>query len=165
MQISPKSVPWYRQPLVWMLIAIPLSAVLGGISMIYLAVTTDDGLVKDDYYKYGKQINLVLERDIKAKQLGLNGQLMLNPETGTILVTLNSNANELPATVSLAMLHATRSGNDKDIELVSTPGKGYHGLVTNLVPGKWYLHLGTPEWRLSAELQHPGQTSVEFTPR
>jgi len=163
MQNSSK--PWHKHPLVWMLIAIPLSAVLGGISMIYLAVTTNDGLVKDDYYKYGKQINLVLERDIEAKRLGLTAKLELNPDTGAVLVTLNANANELPASLSFSMLHATRSGHDKDIKLVRTPGQGYHGLISSLIPGKWYLELGTKEWRLSTELQHPGQTNIAFTPK
>lgn len=156
-------VSWYRQPLVWMLIAIPLSAVLGGISMIYLAVTTDDGLVKDDYYQYGKQINLVLERDLEAKRIGITGQFDFVPETGVVLVQLTTNTGKLPSTISLELLHATRSGQDQKADLTLTPEKGYHGLITKLVPGRWYVQLTTPTWRLTGELQYPGQTKVKFT--
>jgi len=42
---------WKREPLVWMLIAIPLSAVIMGVVMITLAIQSFSGLVVDDYYK------------------------------------------------------------------------------------------------------------------
>ena len=153
---------WYKQPLVWMLIVIPLSAVLGGISMIYLAITTDDGLVKDDYYKYGKQINLVLERDIEAKRIGLIGKFDFQPSTGVVSVQLTSKTGKLPPIVSLELLHATRAGQDQKTDLVLTADKGYHGLIKTLAPGRWYVQLTTSEWRLNGELQHPGQTKLEF---
>lgn len=157
------SIKWYRQPLVWMLIAIPLSAVLGGISMIYLAITTDDGLVNDDYYRYGKQINLVLERDIEARRLGLHAQLDFNPQTGTVAVHLDGDKTALPANITLSLLHATRANHDQHIKLVLTPNQNYHGLIEQLIPGKWYVQLHTQQWRLSSKLQYPGQTRLDLT--
>jgi len=165
MDNTDKKIAWYKQPLVWMLIAIPSSAILGGISMIYLAVTTDDGLVKDDYYRYGKQINLVLERDIEAKRLGLEAKLVLNPETSTVLVTFSKTKNELPNSISLVMQHATRTGHDKDTTLVRTAKGDYYGAITDLIPGKWYTQLSTPTWRLSTELKSPSQTTANFLPK
>ena len=158
-----QKVAWYKQPLVLMIIAIPLSAVLGGISMIYLAITTDDGLVKDDYYKYGKQINLVLGRDIEAKRIGLTGHFDLEPKTGTVLVKLATTKSLLPASISLELQHATRAGHDQSIELVLTPDNNYHGLIKELIPGRWYVQLTTPLWRLTGELKQPGQTTIKFT--
>ena len=58
--------PWYREPWVWLMIALPASAVVGGIITIYLAVSTSDGLVVDDYYKRGKAINLDLRLVVRA---------------------------------------------------------------------------------------------------
>ena len=145
-----------------MLIAIPLSAVLGGISMIYLAITTDDGLVKDDYYKYGKQINLVLERDLEARRIGLTGKFDFQPATGVVSVNLSTKIGKLPATISLELLHATRAGQDQKTELVLTANNEYHGLIKTLAPGRWYVQLTTSQWRLNGELQHPGQTKLEF---
>ncbi len=68
-----QSIPdnWKREPLVWMLIAIPFSAVIMGVVMITLAIQSWSGLVVDDYYKKGKQINRVLARDKFAYELGL----------------------------------------------------------------------------------------------
>ena len=45
---------WKREPLVWMLIAIPFSAVVMGVVMITLAIQSSSGLVVDDYYKKGQ---------------------------------------------------------------------------------------------------------------
>ncbi len=165
MNNSTASAAWYRQPLVWMLILIPLSAVLGGISMIYLAITTDDGLVNDDYYRYGKQINLVLERDINAKQLGLKASFEFSVENGTVSVKLDGNRIKLPDTISLSLLHATRANHDQHIKLTLTPDKNYHGLINKLIPGKWYVQLHTEQWRLSSELLYPDQNKLTFTPR
>jgi len=155
--------PWYRQPLVWMLIVIPLSAVLGGISMIYLAVTTDDGLVDDDYYRLGKEINLSLERDLEAKRLGLQAQFNIDTDKGIVLLTLNNNTQA--STLKLSLLHATRANHDQHIDLTLTPGGQHHGLVEKLIPGKWYVQLHTQEWRLSGELQSPNQNSLVLMPK
>ena len=53
MTSQPDKKPWHRQPWVWLLIALPMTAVIGGMVTIYIAVTTSDGLVVDDYYKRG----------------------------------------------------------------------------------------------------------------
>ena len=54
---SPGPSPWYREPLVWMVVAIPAAAVIAGAVMLVLANATWDGLVADDYYERGMQIN------------------------------------------------------------------------------------------------------------
>ena len=47
--------PWQREPMVWMLIAIPASSVLVGMVMLWLAIASYDGLVVDDYHQQGKK--------------------------------------------------------------------------------------------------------------
>ena len=69
---------WMREPLVWLLIAIPSSAVIMGVVMITLALQSWSGLVVDDYYRKGKQINRVLARDRLAYELGLAAGLRLD---------------------------------------------------------------------------------------
>ena len=63
--------PWYKQFWPWFLITFPAIAVIAGIITIILAVKSDDGLVKDDYYKAGLAINQTLERTQKAKELNM----------------------------------------------------------------------------------------------
>lgn len=39
--------PWYRNPWVWLIIAIPFLTVIGGLFTIYLAISRPDYLVDD----------------------------------------------------------------------------------------------------------------------
>ena len=64
--------PWYRQFWPWFIIALPASAVIAGLTTVYIAFDEPDGLVVDDYYKEGLAINQTLARDQRAAQLGLS---------------------------------------------------------------------------------------------
>jgi len=156
------STPWYRMPLVWMLVVPPLTAVIGGIITIYLAIESSDGLVKDDYYKYGKQINLVLERDKAATRLGLSGKFLIHKDSSSIVLEMNTTKTQLPDGLQLSLLHATRAGNDVTVELSATPDGNYHGLIPSLAPGHWHAHLVTEEWRLTGDFYYPEQTLVKL---
>ena len=80
---SSRPLPWYREPLVWMVLAIPATAVLGGVVMLVLANATWDGLVADDYYRRGMQINRSLARDAEAARLGLRAPAPLDRQRGS----------------------------------------------------------------------------------
>ena len=43
--------PWYRNPWVWLIIAIPALTVIGGLFTIYLAISRPDYLVDDTSIK------------------------------------------------------------------------------------------------------------------
>ena len=68
---------WYREPLVWMVIAIPASSVVFGIFMLVVSIQSYDGLLVDDYYKRGMEINRVLDRDRAAARHGMSAQVRL----------------------------------------------------------------------------------------
>lgn len=155
--------PWYRTPYVWLLIGIPSSAVVMGGFLLYFAIISYDGLVKDDYYKQGKEINLVIKRDQAATELGLYGELLLEQTDGTVHLTLNSHKQtHLPDKIELAMLHATRAGFDREMTLQRTPHGDYFAILPALQPGRWHAQVGTPEWRLTGSLKLPGDSSVLF---
>lgn len=155
--------PWYRTPYVWMLIGIPFSAVIMGGFLLYFAITTDDGLVKDDYYKQGKEINLVIRRDRAATELGLYGKLHLEQTEATVKLTLASHKKTtLPDSLELAMLHATRAGFDREMTLQRTPNGDYFAILPSLEPGRWHAQISTAEWRLTGSLKLPGDNSVVF---
>ncbi|MDM8569753.1 FixH family protein [Thiotrichales bacterium HSG1] len=108
--------PWYREPFVWLIILFPASAVIGGMITISLAINSDDGLVVDDYYKQGLEINLVLKRDKAAVKHGL--QATLNFTNQLIQIQLNKNAEyQLPNQIVIHLSHHTRSGFDQELFL------------------------------------------------
>ena len=158
--------PWYRHKLVWMLIAIPLSAVLFGILMLTLAIQSDDGLVDDDYYKHGKEINRVLKRDQAATLYGLHAEATLDVERHALRVQLASQTlPRPPAALEVKFLHATRAGNDALIRIEHVGDGVYHATLPKLAPGHWHIQLGADNWRLTGDFQYPADHRVTLDAR
>lgn len=158
---------WYRQPLVWMLIVIPGSAVVAGFYTLYLAIVSFDGMVVDDYYKQGKEINLVLERDQKAGTLGLSADARLDRNEKLVKLVLASTSKqfEFPSRLKLSFLHSTRAGNDQQIALVMESHGHYRGVLPELVPGRWDVLLEDSQWRLVGNLpKATDQAPVQLKP-
>ena len=58
--------PWYRQIWPWLLMLGPGIVVIAGFITLWLAITSFDGLVADDYYKKGLGVNQDLSRRERA---------------------------------------------------------------------------------------------------
>jgi len=156
--------PWYREPWVWLLIALPMTAVVGGMITIYIAVTTSDGLVEDDYYKRGMAINRDLARDRAAADHRLQAHLDVDLNYRRVVLTLRSQDYDLPDTVSLAFLHPTQAGHDQTVVLQKVDVDRYSGTVSGLLHGNWYVQLSADDWRLSGALQLPQAATVVVLP-
>ena len=74
--LNEKIDPWYRHRWPWLLMAGPFIVVIAGLFTAYLAATSNDGLVDDDYYKQGLSVNKLTARDQEASRLGLQAELM-----------------------------------------------------------------------------------------
>lgn len=70
----PGAAPWWRFPLVWMVIAGPAAVVVAGIATVWIAVLTPDPVVAEDYYRRGMQINQTLAEQRKALLPALQGR-------------------------------------------------------------------------------------------
>ena len=146
--------PWYREPFVWLVILFPASAVIGGMITISLAISSDDGLVVDDYYKQGLEINLVLKRDKAAIKHGL--QANLNFENDFIQVRLNKHVDyDLPKQIDLYFSHHTRPGFDKELILDKVADNIYQSKAPELILGKWSIQISADDWRLLQSIQIP----------
>lgn len=142
--------PWYQEPFVWLLIAFPAAAVIGGFITLYLAISSNDGLVVDDYYKQGLAINRTLARDQAATRYGLNATVQFNTNNSWLFVTLNATQADyqLPQQIQLDFFHHTRSGFDHALILKRLSGNTYQGQLPELVVGEWYVQLTADDWRL-----------------
>ena len=144
---------WYREPMVWMVIMIPFSAVIMGGVLLTLAVLSDDGLVTDDYYRKGLQINRPLERDALAASYEIAGEIVLGAPGAAVEVSLAGNARfQAPEIVHLRFFHATRSGLDRDLRLRRVTAGRYIASGPRLEPGAWQVQLDADGWRLNARL-------------
>lgn len=142
--------------MVWMLIAIPLASVIMGAVMITLAFNNNDGLVVDDYYKQGLEINRTLERDFRASELELAAEIEFQPTDNRVSLSLSGAPGfEAPAEISLGFYHATRKGEDKVLSLRRDTTGVYSAPMPALSDGRWYVSAETGEWRLTRAVYFP----------
>jgi hypothetical protein len=155
---------WKREPLVWMIIAIPLSAVIMGVVMITLAIQSSSGLVVDDYYKKGKQINRVLARDKFAYELGLVAGFKIEAD-GSIEIRFAPEVQIIPGDkIVLELIHATMPGLDQKLIMQKLETHLLTGEISLPGKGRWNLYLQTGDWRLTGSLQYPRQTKADLLP-
>lgn len=139
-----------------MVLAIPAAAVIAGAVMLVLANATWEGLVADDYYQRGMQINRSLARDAEAARLGLAATLSF-PGPGVVEARLTGMDDFAAAPdgdrLDLRFARAARAGEDVRVVLIRDPGGVWRGPLSALAPGKWYIELGNERWRLTAPVR------------
>ena len=147
---SHSHVSWYRQRWPWLLIAGPGIVVVASFLTLWLAISSDDGVVADDYYKRGLSINRKLERVERATKLQLTATVDVGSD-GAINVALASpslDPDAMPAIVRVAIAHPTRAGLDRQVELVRGPEGRYAGRIGAVPAGRWLVIVETDAWRL-----------------
>lgn len=167
MPIAQDEGPWYRQRWPWIIIAGPASAVVAGMTMLWFAIDSNDGLVVDDYYKQGLAINQVILRDRAASELRYRAVATLTGD-GTRVRTVVSSASgsPLPAALYLHLAHPTRAGKDQTLLLTAQPGGGYEASMRPPEAGRWLVTIedAAKTWRLAARWQLPDAGDVLLEP-
>lgn len=164
MNAGQRGEPWYRVPIVWLLIAVPLSAVAGGFTTLWLALRSDDGLVVDDYYRRGMEINRDIDRDRAAAVRGVKARVQLDPARREARIELLLPAAQQPARLRVQWLHATRQGHDLSFTLARGADGMYRAPLAGLVPGHYYVQLAADDWRLLGSLKIPDDADVALAP-
>ena len=149
---------WRREPFFWLVVAFPFAAVVAGFYTLWLAVHGADGLVVDDYYRQGLEINRDLSRIEKARARGLQATVSLDGEELAITLSAATPAADLPDTLKLTLAHATRAGLDRQYTLKATAPGVFRLSVPGLAAGHWYAHLEDADWRLVASF-HAGTST------
>ena len=160
--------PWYREPIAWLVFGIPVAAILSGIAMLWVSISTYDGIVVDDYYKKGLAIDRVLARDDRAAALNLSADLMPGAPGGdNVRLSLQLHGNNTfrpPAQITLKLLHATRAGLDRELMLARSGDSHYSLEMEPLEPGPWHAQLEAQQWRLTTRLTAPFESALAFRP-
>ena len=157
------SKPWYREPWPWFLISLPATAVIAGLSTVWIAYQSADGLVVGDYYKAGLAINQTLARDEAARALALTATLQR--EDGALALALTGRLQAYPDQLSLTLAHPTRQGMDQTLMLSHAGGGHYRTPMPTLPAGKWHAQLAdtASTWRLSGVLHTPFKQAVTLS--
>lgn len=155
--------PWFREPWPWLLMAGPLIVIVAGFVTAWLAISSSDGLVADDYYKQGLAAAETLARSQKAKEQGLSVSLSLNSDA----VRIHLNAREAtfvpPAILKMTLSHPTRAGIDQKTTL-KQEGDRYVGEINLPASGHWLVLVedDASTWRVMGTVMLPalGETVI-----
>ena len=157
MLISPKS-PFYKNPTLWLIIMLPLTTVIVGIAFVIFSIITYDGVVEDDYYKKGKQINQAIERDEAASHYGLSANIKIDSEKKLLSLRLDAQQHmDFPERLKLKFIHRTVSDQDIVLQVVRDTVNDYFAVLPELPRGLWRVELSTPKWRLRGKISYPEQ--------
>ncbi len=145
--------PWYREPWPWILMSGPAIVVVAGLVTAWLAISSNDGLVEDDYYKKGLAVNQRIARDQEATGRGLSGELMLGAASEVRLLLRAEQGAVAAESVVIRVMHPTRAGSDQSLVLTKDASGFYSGRFSAPLAGRWHVQVEDPQkvWRLAAE--------------
>jgi uncharacterized protein len=160
--------PWYREPWLWFIAAGPIAVVIAGVITTFIAYSTADGLVADDYYKRGLTINRALARDRRADELGLAGEMRIDHSLHRVRVLLRARDQDYQFSPSLTVkvLHSIRASDDRSVVLAAIGNGVYIGELELEVPGRApsRITIESPEWRLTGMLRPEAAEVVTLRP-
>lgn len=161
--------PWYRQFWPWFIIALPASAVVAGLTTVWISMQTSDSLVvrSEDGVTNAADRHMSAQR--LASELGLAALVEIDRDTGTVAAVMRSgDLAEVPAALDFELSHPAFADRDQRITLsIAMPDKDgnpvWVGHFVTVPEGRFYavLHAGDT-WRLSAEWQ--GEASLTLRP-
>ncbi len=155
--------PWYRIPLVWVVIGIPVFSVIITLCFVWISVQTFDGVVVDDYYRKGLQINRDLARDRYAAAKGIEafGEIAAS----RLRLQFESDVAEAwPDQLPISFYHPTVANRDVTATLIHNGDGQYSAANLQLAPGKWNIVTETESWRLRGTVFHPSAAGIELRP-
>ena len=153
MSSSPCRSAW-REPMFWLVVALPAGAVCAGFATLALALHEGGADASAAQVRRTAQIQVEdLASDRRAADLGLAAEMRLDARTGALTLSFGAGPPANEAELELQLLHPTRAAADRVQPLVRS-GAHWFGRIEPDSPHAWNLRL-TPadgSWRLHGRL-------------
>ncbi|PIQ38200.1 MAG: hypothetical protein COW59_03090 [Lysobacterales bacterium CG17_big_fil_post_rev_8_21_14_2_50_64_11] len=156
--------PWQREPMVWLMMALPAAAVVAGLTTVAIAVRASGDDAVPESVRRTAQIQVAdLAADQQAARRKLRAQLQLTRSTGAVQVAMLGSALA-DDRLDLRFIHTTDGAQDMRTTLVRS-GDVWLGRSNAAMDRPWSLSLSgeTDAWRLQGSLP-VGQDSVLLEP-
>lgn len=168
------SSPW-RQPVVWLVVALLAATVAAGVSMVFIAGGdgNNDAVADQVRRTAGAQV-ADLDADALARQLGLSAIVRVDAKRGTVQVLPVSGEFDRARPLRLSLHHPVRAAEDRVLALAPSD-TGWEAAATIDRSHDWNLQLvpedaapedATPDstsWRLRGRLPK-GQQAARVAP-
>lgn len=164
--MTTQSPHWRSEPMMLLVVGIPLTSVIVSFTFLAIAITSFDGVVEDDYYRQGKEINRLLLRDDTAARLQLSANVAIG-ENRVVAQLSAAQPLEWPENLTLRLLHPTRDGFDLTLLLQrqsagTDSAQHYGAVIPSIATGEWILQIDTPTWRLMRRGRYGNQHTVRL---
>lgn len=135
----------------------PFIVIVAGFVTAWIAVTSNDGLVTDDYYKKGLAAGETLARSQQAESLGITAGVHLTRDAIRVRLS-SSQAFTPPPVINVMLSHPTRAGMDQKAALMRIDGS-YVGEMPLPASGHWLVLIEdeAKTWRLMGSLVLPAE--------
>ncbi len=152
--------PWYKQFWPWVLIILPLCAVVASVTTLFIAIANKPDMVVEDYYKKGKAINVDLTRLDNAFRLALKFQLDVDQDNQVELTQLMGEKQQ--AALRLRFIHRTQKIKDFELLMTADANGLYSSHVEHSFDGKWTIQLESfnASWRIQTVDHFPSNIST-----
>lgn len=152
---------WHRNPVAWLMIAIPAATVVAGFWTLWLAASESGVDTNPDKVRRTAQVQVTsLAPDEAAARLGLSAELAF--DDGGVLVQVLPGSG--PVAPRLQLVHPIESSLDRELVLSPHP-RGWHAAGALVGKEAWHLRLVAADgsWRLVGRYR-PGDTALRLEP-
>jgi len=154
--MPPDESPGRANPVVWIMIGVPLAAVCASMLTLYLAARGSEPPLPAQYSWEGKALEQDFARADRAGSLGAAAELTFDAGRAQVALDFSTSTEALPATLELRLTHATLPALDRTIRLVRDAGSGaYWADLSALQRGHWHVELAGADWRLRGRFEAP----------
>ena len=132
--------------------------------MLKLALTTEDSMVIDDYYKEGRGINLQLVKIQEARVRNI--KTLLNISGADVALRFVDGQPQSGEALRLEFHHATLERFDFQMLLARDAGGVYRGVAPDAIHGKWRVTLYPMDerWKVRQSFTLPRTGDMIFEP-
>lgn len=163
--MEPESSPW-RQPIVWLMVALVGAAIAGSVWLLKVAGNGDSiDAVPDEVQRTGQTQQTDLGPDAVAAQRKLGAIVRIDVEKGFVEVLPVNGDFDRAAALNLRLHHPTRAELDLSLALDATD-TGWRADAKPQVDHDWLVQLGPVDgeaWRLRGRMPK-GQLAAQLRP-
>jgi hypothetical protein len=155
--------PWYREPMLWLVIAIPLLTIPAGLATLWIAASDPSATASaDEAARRMGQMQLAdVSADVAAARLGIRGGASVMADRTRIEVRL---AGPVDGALVLRLRHFRDPSRDQRVPLEALGGDRWVAHVTTLGDASWNATLESDAgWRLAGRIEH-GAPAFDLVP-
>lgn len=162
---SEEITPFYKEPMVLLLIVPPIAAVIWGMVMLSLAFNGKDSLVSDSYYKEGVSYTESEALIKNARALGVSSEITFSDDG--VELFLKGDFDMEPHSLQLQLIHPTLEERDLTVFMQRIGPGQYAGVLEHEIDDRRHIWLASLEqqWRIkTTDTVYSGKDVVIQTP-